>query len=768
MKRYHFIYIFVFIMANYSAFSNNISGTVVCSGQSGRPIPGATIRVENTVIGTYADKNGNFTLKNMHKDYNTLLITAVGYKPQVVNTKEISLDSNIKFTVFLEKTDISSPGVVVTATRSEKLYEDVPVKISVLTDKIFEATVSMNLRDGLSFQPGLRIETNCQNCGFSEIRMNGLEGKYSQVLIDGKPIYSSLNGVYGLEQIPSNMIDRVEVIRGGGSALYGGNSIAGVVNIITKTPSDNFLNASGFYSTIEGTAPDATVQLNGAIVNSEGNMGVYLFGMNRNRAEWDANNDGFTEVGRLDVSNLGGSFFYKPDHKSRLNVQYHAIFHEIRGGNNLDLLPHEADITEMTKHTTNMLQVQYERYLGNGGNKLSVYASGQMTNRESYYGAEQDPNAYGTTDNSTIAGGVQYSHLIEKFAGNHVITAGYELNSDKMIDLAPAYNRTIDQHVISHGLYLQDDWGISEKVYFVFGSRIDNHNLIDGIIFSPRANFMYKPNDKLSLRTSYSTGFRAPQAFDEDLHITQVGGEGMVIRLAEDLEPEYSQSISFSADYNLKLFGTNISISNEYFYTNLQNVFILEDAGRNENGDLLIERRNGEAAMVYGSTLELMTTVTDNLSLKGGLTLQRSLYAQPVEWAVSEEGESAYSDYIMRTPDFYGFFTAQYALTENLNFDLSGVYTGPMWVPHFAGGIGIDGNERPENELKRSDSFIEINSMISYKLPKLGNLELQIGVQNMLNSFQNDFDSGIGRDAGYIYGPSRPRTFLVGLKTSIR
>ena len=768
MKRYSFIYIFIFSLLTLASESktNTISGKVLCDGLSGRPIPGATVRVENTVLGTHADKSGNFTLRNVPDSYNSIIISAVGYKIRTINVQEhLDLDTN-GLLITLERTDVSSPGVVVTATRSEKLYEDVPVKVSVITDKIFESTASMNLRDGLSFQPGLRIETNCQNCGFSEIRMNGLEGKYSQVLIDGKAIYSSLNGVYGLEQIPANMIDRVEVIRGGGSALYGGNSIAGVVNIITKTPSSNFFNASGFYSTIEGTAPDGTIQLNGAIVNDEGNLGMYIFGMNRYREAWDANNDSFTEVGRLDVQNLGASFFYKPNHKSRLNMQYHTIFHEIRGGDSLDLPPHQTNITEMTKHQTNMLQLQYESYIGKGSNKISIYGSGQITDRESYYGSGQDLNAYGTTENNTLALGAQYAHLIEEFAGNHVITMGYEINRDKMIDLAPAYSRTIDQLTLTHGFYLQDDWGISDKLYLVLGSRIDRHNLIDKMTISPRANFMYKPIDNFSLRTSFSTGFRAPQAFDEDLHITQVGGEGMVISLADNLQPEFSQSVSFSADYSFELFGNNFSLSNEYFYTILNNVFILEDAGRNESGYLMIERRNGESATVYGSTLELMTNISDKLNFKGGVTLQRSVYKSPVEWAAGEDdAESSYSDQILRTPNFYGYFTAQFAVNENLGLNLSGVYTGGMYVPHFSGGIGVDGNIRTKNELKRSSTFFEINTMASYRFTDFAGLELQLGVQNILNSFQSDFDSGMGRDAGYIYGPSRPRTYFIGLKT---
>lgn len=755
----------IFILCTLIAESRHLSlkGTVKCSGENGRAIPGATIKVNNTMIGTYANTKGYFELKNIPESTAAISISAVGYKSKTVSLSDLPNDETIQIT--LEKSEVISQGVVVTANRSERIYEDVPVKVSILTDKIFESTGSMNLRDGLSFQPGLRIETNCQNCGFSEIRMNGLEGKYSQVLIDGKAIYSALNGVYGLEQIPSSMIDRVEIIRGGGSSLYGGNSIAGVINIITKTPSSSSFNASANYSSINAVSPDATIQLNGAIVNESADMGVMIFGSNRHRSEWDANNDGYTEIGRLDVKNIGGNFFYKPDHKSKLSMEYHTIFHEIRGGDGLDLPPHETNITEMTTHNTNVFQLQYEKYIGQGNQKISLYGSGQLTNRDSYYGANQDPNAYGTTDNQTYAAGLQYSSVIESFFGNHVITGGYEFNSDKMIDLAPAYSRKIDQHTLSNGIYLQDDWGITDYLYFVFGSRFDSHNLIDGLIISPRANLMVKPTQDLSVRLSYSTGYRAPQAFDEDLHITQVGGEGMIIRLSENLKPEYSVSYSFSADYSFKMFGFPFSLSNEYFYTSLKDVFILEEVGRDGEGALVIERRNGEEAEVFGTTLELMTNISDYLSFKGGITIQKAMYKNPVAWGLSNDDSELFTSNILKTPDFYGYFSAQVSIIDDLELNLSGVYTGGMYVPHFAGGIGIDGNERLSNELKFTNDFFELNTMLSYRVDNSTGIELQIGCQNLLNSFQRDFDSGIGRDAGYMYGPSRPRTVFVGIKT---
>ena len=129
--------------------------------------------------------------------------------------------------------------IVVSGSRSETKRKNSPSLVNIVNNQIFDAVSASCLADGLSYQPGVRVEDNCQNCGFTQVRINGLDGHYSQILMDSRPIFSALTGVYGLEQIPANMIDRVEVVRGGGSALYGSSAIGGTVNIITKDPSYN-------------------------------------------------------------------------------------------------------------------------------------------------------------------------------------------------------------------------------------------------------------------------------------------------------------------------------------------------------------------------------------------------------------------------------------------------------------------------------------------------------------------------------------------------
>ena len=228
-----FLYLLVFICSiNLLSQPQNpqIEGYVF-SGN--KPLEGANIILKGTIMGAVTDKYGYYQFTNVPRGNFILRASYIGYKSQevVVHLRGRNI-SKINFN--LEEDLIQTENVVVSANRQEENRKEASIVVNVVDSKTFELTNSLNLADGLSFIPGLRLETNCQNCGFQQVRINGLDGPYSQILIDGRPVFSALFSVYGIEQIPANMIDRVEVIRGGGSALYGSNAIGGTINIITK------------------------------------------------------------------------------------------------------------------------------------------------------------------------------------------------------------------------------------------------------------------------------------------------------------------------------------------------------------------------------------------------------------------------------------------------------------------------------------------------------------------------------------------------------
>jgi len=283
--------------------------------------------------------------------------------------------------------------------------------------------------------------------------------------------------------------------------------------------------------------------------------------------------------------------------------------------------------------------------------------------------------------------------------------------------------------------------------------------MISNAVFSPRANIRYNPTPDINIRASYSSGFRAPQAFDEDMHISAVGGEVALIERSPDLKEEKSQSVSASVDFYQRFGGVQLNFLVEGFYTNLSDVFVLEDIGHDKQGNLIKERRNGAGAEVMGLTLEARTVLNSWLQLQAGATFQRSRYKEAEKW--SSDDEVPEEKKMFRTPDTYGYFTATLTPYKRLMAALSGTYTGSMLVQHLAGYI-------PQDIAVKTPDFFDMNIKLSYEIDlyKDSKMEFSAGVQNIFNAYQKDFDKGEDRDASYIYGPSTPRSYFAGIKIS--
>ena len=657
---------------------NMIAGHVIVKGTE-ESIPFATVMILGTNRGAVSNEEGQFEFRKLAAGKYTLRVQVMGYKTQE-KTITVSAEATSVVHFQMEEVSFTTDEVVVSANRNEVSRKAAPVVVNVMSAKLFETVNSTDLAKSLNFQSGLRVENNCQNCGFPQVRINGLEGPYSQILINSRPIISALSGVYGLEQIPVNMIERVEVVRGGGSALFGANAVGGTINIITKDPINNSFQVASTMSNMNGKSWEQYMGGNVSLVAKDNSYGIALYETYRNRNPYDADGDGFSELGKLNMNTFGMRAYYRPNYFSRINVEYHTTNEFRRGGNKFNLQPHEADITEQTKHIINSGGVSYDRYWGEK-HKMSVYGSIQHTDRNSYYGAQKDMNAYGKTNDLTwVVGGMYVGNMDRCLFAPATFTGGVEYQSNSLHDVMTGYHRDMQQDVRIAGGFVQNEWRLNRWTMLV-GARLDKHNLIDHPIFSPRVNFLYKPSDNLQARLTYSTGFRAPQAYDEDLHVTAVGGEGVQIRLADGLREERSNSFSGSVDWSFPMGHWQSNILLEGFYTDLHHVFVLEDIGEDQNGDKIKERRNGSGAKVYGVNLDAKVAHGREAQLQLGFTVQRSRYNRAEVWT-SEGEEEQTTKRMPRTPDYYGYFTFTSAPLKNFDFSLSGTYTGKMIVPH--------------------------------------------------------------------------------------
>lgn len=734
---------------------NLITGRVI-EKETQENIPFATVRIVGHSGGTVSNEKGQFEFRNLSAGKYTLRVQAMGYKPM---EKTVTVSNTLTAEVYfsLEEESFMTDEVVVSANRNEVSRKMAPVVVNVMSTKLFETVNSTDLAKSLNFQSGLRVENNCQNCGFPQVRINGLEGPYSQILINSRPIISALSGVYGLEQIPVNMIERVEVVRGGGSALFGANAVGGTINIITKDPISNSFQVASTISSMNGKSWEQYMGGNVSLVAKDNSYGIALYETYRNRNPYDADDDGFSELGKLNMNTFGMRAYYRPNHFSRFNIEYHTTNEFRRGGNKFNLQPHEADITEQTKHIINSGGVSYDRYWEEK-HKLSVYGSIQHTDRNSYYGAQRDPNAYGKTSDLTwVVGGMYVGNMDKCLFAPATFTGGVEYQDNSLHDVMTGYHRNMKQDVEIAGGFVQNEWRMKELTVLI-GARLDKHNLIDNLIFSPRVNFLYHPTENMQARLTYSTGFRAPQAYDEDLHVTAVGGEGVQIKLADNLREERSNSFSGSVDWTLPIGHWQSNILLEGFYTDLRHVFVLEDVGKNENGDMIKERRNGSGARVYGVNLDAKVAHGREAQLQVGFTVQRSQYTKEEVWT-EVDGQELTTKRMPRTPDYYGYFTFTSAPLKNFDFSLSGTYTGKMIVPHLAGYI-------EKSRMEHTPQFMDLNLKLNYTFALNEHIDMQVngGVQNIFNSFQKDLDKGEFRDAGYFYGPTQPRTYFIGIK----
>lgn len=756
-----------------------IKGKVVCEGEG---LPFISVWIKGTTVGTATDTDGHFSISDIPAGTYTVATQAVGYN---MATKKITIKAGkeVYIQFDLEEDSIGLDQVVVTADRNERSRKDAPIVVSTLSPQLLVSTQSAVISEGLNFCPGLRMENDCQNCGFSQLRMNGMEGAYSQILINSRPIFSGLAGVYGLEMIPSNMIERIEVTRGGGSALFGGNAIAGTVNLITKDPINNSYevgisnNITGLGVSGSGSpSNDYNANFNTSIVSESGKTGMSIFGFYRNKEAFDANDDGYSELSQIKNTTLGARIFHRLGMKSKIYGDFYNISESRRGGDQLDAIEHEANIAESIRNNILTGSLNYELFLAEESH-FSAYASGQKVDRNSYYGAEQALNSYGKTKDFTFNTGVQYKGSFD----NSKLVTGIELNGGMLEDTKLGYydkvsqthkpNSTIaDQESYTLGSFVQYEYKINRLKASV-GARLDQYKIKDnattnddvtGNVLSPRLNILYDLAPNLQARVSFSQGYRAPQIFDEDLHIEASGARKIIHKNSKDLTQETSYSYTASLDYTKEEDEYKAQFLAEGFYTQLNDPFVNEIGDADANGLVIHTRKNAkDGAKVYGVNTEFNLAFKD-FTFKSGFTFQRSRY---------KVAQSYNEKKFLRTPDNYGFFSLDYEISKKFGISTTGNYTGKMLVPYHGPLLGAGMSEADakiameDGVVKTSQTFFDLGFKARYTFDmKDAKVQFYAGMKNIFNSYQDDFDKGINRDPSYVFGPMSPRVVYFGIK----
>ena len=720
--------------------------TVVDGSQT--PVPGATVHLLGADLQGVSGADGRLCVEALAAGSHALLVVAEGFS--VLDATVVKKEHQ-PLLLTLELTPAFGEEMVVTGTRTAKRLAETPVHVQQITRETIQASGSRTLADAIELTPGVRIESNCQNCNFSQVRMLGLEGPYSQILVEGQPTVSSLALVYGVEQFPASALENIEVVKGGGAAIYGAGAVGGVINLIPHSPLDTHLTLETRYLETGGE-PGHSLSALGDWSPRGRRTGVSFLGQIDRVDPVDLDDDGFTEVTRRELRTFGGrAEHYLLDDRARISGELNWTDASRRGGDlaRIALRPDETALTEEILTERLGLSLAFLHTVSPRFD-YRLAASYADTSRDSYYGAGFDPNAYGTTDNPLWIVDTQAN----RYHSRGTYSLGVSYSRDEVDDRQPGYGRTLRETNTNLGFYLQDDRKIGDKLTLIYGLRADDHSALPDPVVLPRLALMVAPRDDLTLRFSFAQGFRAPVTFDEDLHIELAGGAARVIRQAEGLVEERSNAMLASLEWR-PTFGRKGSASLEVaaFRTDLGDLFDVVEADDPATAPREFLRVNAEGARVEGLELAASVRWGSRLTLQAGFVVQSSRF----DVAEPDFGSLEF----FRSPDQYGTLSLQARLPASLDLFVGARYTGPMVAPHYAGFIA-------EDRLERTPSFFEVDLNLSRDFELAGRaFTLTLGAKNLGDEYQRDLDQGADRDSNYVYGPRLPRTYQLGLRWTL-
>ncbi len=729
--------------------SVTLKGRVV--DDEGAPVAAATVRIEELFLQTLTDAEGYFGFERLPIRPVTITVVAPDYYSARKTTLGLSGNQDVTIEIQITRRQKLRHSIVVTGTRTEHLVTDAPVRTELIPESFLRRKATRTVAEALTAKaPGVRVENSCQNCAVTSVRLNGLDGSYTQMLEDGLPTISSVSMVYALDQIPTEFLQSIEIVKGGSSALYGPNAVGGVINLIRREPHQNFFR---FDSAVgwEYGRPQQTAGLAAQTCElPAGFLGDFYFrGLNR---VWiDRDRDGFTELPKRRMFG-GGTTLHRHflEGRGQLTLGGNALIEDRRGGDSLNRLPEETLVTEMINSNRSGGFLRW-RHTMSPTTLYSLATSLSYLHRDTYFGTHFDPNAYGDTRNPVLASEAMLGHQAQK----HMLTGGFQFWREQVQDDIPAYRRSFHEVFRNTGLYFQDEIRATPRIVFVVGLRADKSNTLKDWAVSPRGNLRIGLGEYWVLRFGASTGFRAPRIYDEDLHIMAVGGEGFVIESSPDLKKESALSWTASLDYIRDIGEGHLQAGVNVFSTSLYDVFVLKETSVPDAEYRKLLRLNGGGSYVRGAEFDLNWRVNRYLVVRGGGTFQQSRYREPEP----EFGSLHY----FRSPDRYGFAALDLFLPRDMSLFASANFTGSMHVPHYAGYI-------PNDRLETTAGFSTLDLVWSRRFAiGSGNrqrMRLYVKLSNLFDSYQRDLDRGARRDAGYFYGPVEMRTIAIGMSMS--
>ncbi|MFD2908690.1 TonB-dependent receptor domain-containing protein [Flavobacterium ardleyense] len=680
--------VLLLLISAYGFSQTSIKGKVYSGNE---PLSYASIYLKEIKKGAQTDENGNYEIKNIESGTYSIIASYMGYQTEK-RTIIITTENKNEINFNLKEDPNNLEEVVVSGTMKAVSRMETPVPVEVYTQAFLKKNPTSNIFEALQNVNGVRPQLNCSICNTGDIHINGLEGPYTMVTIDGMPIVSSLSTVYGLSGIPNSLIERVEVVKGPASSLYGSEAVGGLINIITKKPSNAPLFSADIFST---SWLETNVDL--AFKSNIGKKATTLVGINYYNFDEtiDNNNDNFTDVTLQERVSLFNKWSFDRKDNKEFTLAGRFFYEDRWGG-----------------------EMQWNKSFRGGD---EVYGESIYTTRFELLGKYQLPTiedmfiSFSVTDHdqNSVYGNTLYmakqkiafaQYTWDKKIENHNLLLGSAFRHQYYDDNTTG---TIDPERSNiYSLFLQDEIKMSEKHTVLLGARYDYNNN-HGSIFTPRVAYKWKISDHDVFRINAGTGFRIVNLFTEE-HAALTGARDVII--TEDLKPEKSYNINLNYLKKIKFEdGSFLGLEASTWYTYFTNQ-IIPDYDTNPN-QIIYSNLNGYAETIglngnidYISTFGLKAiigfTMLQPKNVQNGVSSLPVLTEKySVNWALSYD-----------IPKWY------------LSIDYTGNLYGPMRLP-------LLGELDPRKEY--SPVWSLQNIQFTYK--KFRNFELYGGVKNLLN-----------------------------------
>ncbi|MXO07340.1 TonB-dependent receptor [Flavobacterium sp. HBTb2-11-1] len=738
-----YLFLAILIISAKSLYSQNISGKIEASIPVGQEI---NVSLLNTNFKTQTDSLGFYKLENIPKGNYKINVTSTGFKPV---TQRISVfeNENLNLDFELEEDQNELNEVVVSGTLKPVKRLESAVPVEVYSPVFFKKNPTPSIYDALQNINGVRPQLNCGVCNTGDIHINGLEGPYTLVMIDGMPIVSSLSTVYGLSGIPNSLVERIEIVKGPASSLYGSEAVGGLINIITKNPTNAPVFSADYFTT---SYFESNLDL--GMKFNVGKKAISLIGVNYFNYDQviDKDHDNFTDVTLSERISVFNKWSFKRNHNRLFTIAARGMYEDRWGGDirwekkyrGGDEIYGESIYTKRAE-LIGSYQLPFEE-------KLMLSFSGNLHYQDS---------RYGTT--SYIANQkIGFLQLTwDKKIGRNDLLAGIASRYTYYDDNTPATKEAENTRL--PGIFVQDEITFSPKSQVLLGMRYD-YNSVHGSIFTPRFAYRFKANENTIFRLNAGTGFRVVNLFTED-HAALTGSRDVIIK--NDLKPE--QSVNVNLNYIQKINfgnGTFMGIETTAFYTRFSNK-IISDYETNPN-EIIYDNIDGYA---------ISQGISTNVDLNFPSGLKFILGATVLD---NKNVENGISERPFLTENFTGTWSISYKIQPwNLSMDYTGNVYSPMKLPLLS-----------ETDPRSPNSPWYSIQNIQFTYSGWKDFEVYGGIKNLLNftpmqhnpfliSRTNDpFDKNVQYDsAGKVlvtpdnpYGLTFDTTYVYGQNQTIR